>query len=63
MVECNIGITILAKHMHHFATDNVKFIKIKEYTNFFDVICAWNDDENPAVKKLLDTINYIFNDI
>ncbi len=60
MVECKTGVTILARHMHHFATENVKFIKIQEYTNFFDLICAWHDEDNPAITKFLDTLNYIF---
>lgn len=60
MVECRVGITILAKHMHHFATDNVKFIKIEEYTNFFDLICAWREPTSNAINKFIETLDDIF---
>ncbi len=60
MVECQTGVTILARHMHHFATEHVKFVKIQEYTNFFDLICAWHDEANPAIDKFLETLDYIF---
>ncbi len=60
MVECRVGVTILAQHMHHFSTENVKFIKIKEYENFFDLICAWHEGENPAIPKFLNVLDHIF---
>lgn len=60
LVECKVGITILAHHMHHFATENVKFVRISEYSNFFDLICAWHDDENPVISKFLETVDNIF---
>ncbi len=60
MVECRTGVTILARHMHHFATENVKFVKIQEYTNFFDLICAWHEGDNPAIPKFLETLDQIF---
>ncbi len=60
MVECRTGVTILARHMHHFGTENVKFIKIQEYTNFFDLVCAWHESDNTAINKFLETLDHIF---
>lgn len=57
MVECQIGITILASHMQHFATENVSFIKLKGYERFFKVVCAWRKDNNPSIPKLLEVID------
>jgi len=57
MVECQIGVTILASHMQHFATENVRFIKLKGYERYFKVVCAWRKDNNPSILKLLEVID------
>lgn len=57
MVECNIGIAILAQHMTHFATNNVKFIKLKGYESHFKVSCAWHKNGNPCIDKFLSVID------
>lgn len=56
MVECNVGVSILARHMQQFASPHVAFVKIKGYENFFKVVAAWRRSENQLIPKLLDVI-------
>ncbi|MDR3296102.1 MAG: LysR family transcriptional regulator [Clostridiales Family XIII bacterium] len=56
MVECGIGVSILAKHMSHFATENVKFIRILGYENYFKLVCAWHKDKNPCVEQFVAVV-------
>ncbi len=56
MVECEIGITILAEHMQNFTAGNVKFVKIEEYTNYFDLICAYIEEDNPTINNFLKVV-------
>lgn len=56
MVECNIGVSILAKHMQQFATDSVAFVKIRGYDKYFKVVAAWRRSENQLIPKLLEVI-------
>jgi DNA-binding transcriptional LysR family regulator len=53
MVECDLGISVLAKHMSHFAGENVRFIKIIGYENYFRLVCAWLPGKNPCVENFL----------
>lgn len=57
MVECGVGVAILAQHMTHFATENVRFIRLKGYEKFFRVSCAWHKDANPCVDSFLEVID------
>jgi len=59
MVECNIGVSILAKHMQQFATDSVSFVKIRGYDKYFKVVAAWRHSENQLIPKLLDVIGEV----
>ncbi|MFV0440316.1 MAG: LysR family transcriptional regulator [Lachnospirales bacterium] len=56
MVECKVGITLLASHMQHFATENVKFVKIDEYKDFFKVICAYRQTDNTSIDKFINVL-------
>lgn len=56
MVECNLGVAILARHMTHFATENIRFIPIKGFEGFLKIVCAWWDQENTAVMRFVDLI-------
>jgi DNA-binding transcriptional LysR family regulator len=56
MVECNMGISILAKHMAHMATENVRFINILGYENYFKLVCAWKKNKNPCVEQFVDVV-------
>jgi hypothetical protein len=56
MVDCNLGISVLAKHMSHFAGENVKFIKIIGYENYFRLVCAWVSERNPCIDKFLKVV-------
>jgi DNA-binding transcriptional LysR family regulator len=56
MVECNRGITVLAKHMSHVATENVKFINIRGYENYFKLACVWRKDKNPCVERFVAVV-------
>lgn len=60
MVECNMGVSILAKHMKHFATDNVRFIPIKGYENHFRIVCAWRKDNIQAIKPFLNIVENFY---
>lgn len=58
MVECNMGVSILASHMKRFATDNVRFIKLKGYEQYFKVVAAWknHNDQDQNIIRLLQII-------
>lgn len=56
MVECEEGVTILANHMRHFATDNVCFVNLVGYEHYFRMVCAWREDRNPSIPKLISVI-------
>ncbi|MDR1571981.1 MAG: LysR family transcriptional regulator [Clostridiales Family XIII bacterium] len=56
MVECNMGISILAKHMAHMATENVRFINILGYENYFKLVCAWKKDKNPCAQQFVGVV-------
>lgn len=58
-VESNYGVSILAGHMQHFATDNVKFAKIKGYEDSFRIVAAWHRDSHPVVPRLIEVIDAI----
>lgn len=53
MIACGSGISILARHMLHFATDEVVFIPIKGYEGYFHVSCVWQEGRNPCVPHFL----------
>lgn len=58
MVECNMGISILASHMTHFSTNNVRFIKLKGYEKYFKMVAAWkiHNDRDQNIIRLLQII-------
>jgi len=57
MVECGQGVSILARHMEHYATDNLDFIGIRGSENAFRMVCAWRKDQNPCIPRLLEVID------
>lgn len=57
MVECELGISILARHMEHYATGNLDFIGIKGSEQAFKMVCAWRRDQNPCIPSLLEVID------
>lgn len=57
MVDCEVGITIMASHMKRFATDTVKFIPITTLEKSFNVVCIHNKTVNESVPKLLEVID------
>jgi DNA-binding transcriptional LysR family regulator len=56
MVDCGLGISVLAKHMSHFAGGNVNFIKIVGYENYFRLVCAWLSGRNPNIENFLKVV-------
>ena len=56
LVECKVGVTILARHMQRFASEHLKFVTIEGFEGYFKMICAWKKDANPNVDKLLEII-------
>lgn len=61
MVECGNGVSILARHMEHYATDNLDFISIKGSEKSFKMVSAWRRDQNPCVAKFNEVIDECFN--
>ncbi|NLO47436.1 MAG: LysR family transcriptional regulator [Clostridiales bacterium] len=57
MVECGRGISILARHMQHYATGALDFIGIRGSESAFKMVCAWWRDKNPCIPRLLDVID------
>jgi hypothetical protein len=56
MVECNIGISILAKHMSRPATENVHFVNILGYENYFKPACVRRKNKNPCVEPFVAVV-------
>lgn len=56
-VECDLGFCILAEHMSRFAPDNVTFIRLNGYENFFRVCCLWNNESNQCIPRFGDVID------
>jgi DNA-binding transcriptional LysR family regulator len=63
MVECGCGVSILARHMEHYATDNLAFISIKGSEKSFKMVSAWRRDQNPCVAKFNEVIDECFNKV
>lgn len=57
MVECRRGVSILARHMEHYATDKLDFIGIKGSEKAFKMVCAWRRDQNPCIRRLIEVID------
>lgn len=57
MVECQVGVSVLASHMRQFASDYLRFVKIAGFEVFFKVICAWRRGMNPSVPKLIEIVD------
>ena len=62
MVECGVGISILASHMKHFATDNVAFINIRGYSKYFHMSSVWNKKDNSCAVHFLNILHEHFLD-
>jgi DNA-binding transcriptional LysR family regulator len=61
MVECNMGISIMARHIEVFAPEALKFVPIKGYTNGFRIACIHNNtNTNAYVNTLLEVIDTCF---
>ncbi len=57
MVDCQVGVTIMASHMQFFANDSIRFIPINGFDRYFKVVCIHNNRTNECVQKLLDVID------
>lgn len=62
MVECEEGIAILAEHMRHYATENVRFVNLVGYENYFRMVCAWREGRNPSIPQLMAVVDEIMGD-
>jgi DNA-binding transcriptional LysR family regulator len=63
MVECNMGVSVLAKHMMHLATENVRFVNILGYENYFKLVCAWRKNKNPCVEQFVKIVEEYCNEV
>ena len=57
MVECGVGVSILASHMIKYASDNISFVKINGYEDYFRMSCVWHKDANPCLPQLLNVFD------
>ena len=58
-VECKLGITILPRHVQAYIGGNLAFVPISRSNLSIECGVAWQEHyENPAVKWLLDLLNY-----
>lgn len=60
MVDCQVGITILADHIKYMANETIRFIPIKGLEDAFNVICIYPKDPGSTIMKLLDVIDDYF---
>lgn len=54
MVDCQIGISLLASHMKQFANDTVRFVPLTGFEDSFRVTCLYNRESNDCIEKLLE---------
>ena len=58
-VECKQGIAIMPRHVQAYIGDNLVFLPISHSSLSIEFGVAWQEHyENPAVKWLLDLLNY-----
>ncbi|MBE5973449.1 LysR family transcriptional regulator [Lacrimispora xylanisolvens] len=60
MVDCQLGISILASHMKQFANDTVRFVPLMGFEDYFKVTCLYNRESNDCIEKLLEVANEYF---
>jgi DNA-binding transcriptional LysR family regulator len=60
MVDCQIGITIMASHMKQYASNTVRFIPINDLDTAFKVVCLHSKSTNESILKLLNVIDECF---
>lgn len=60
MVDCQVGITIMAKHIEKFASPTVKFIPIIGQEKSFNVVCVYKYDANDNTRNFLEIIDKHF---
>jgi len=61
LVECSIGISIMAAHMEDFAPNTVRFIPIENYEQGFRIACIHKDPDSLHIKNLLKVIDEYYN--
>ena len=54
MVDCQIGISLLASHIKQFANDTVRFVPLTGFEDYFKVTCLYNRESNDCIEKLLE---------
>jgi DNA-binding transcriptional LysR family regulator len=57
MVDCQIGVTVLASHMRQFANDTLRFIPITGFEEYFRVACIYKSVANDYINTLLGVID------
>jgi len=65
MIECGVGVSVLASHMIRYASEKVSFVKINGGEGFFQLTCAWRsgtEKENSCVTHLLNVIDECLED-
>ncbi|WP_349671499.1 LysR family transcriptional regulator [Lacrimispora sp.] len=60
MVDCQLGISILASHMKQFANDTVRFVPLMGFEDYFKVTCLYNRESNDCIEKLLEVTDEYF---
>ena len=60
MVDCQLGISILASHMKQFANDTVRFVPLMGFEDYFIVTCLYNRESNDCIEKLLEVADEYF---
>jgi DNA-binding transcriptional LysR family regulator len=60
MVDCQLGISILASHMKQFANDTVRFVPLMGFEDYFKVTCLYNRESNDCIEKLLKVADEYF---
>lgn len=60
MVDCQLGISILASHMKQFANETVRFVPLMGFEDYFKVTCLYNRESNDCIEKLLEVADEYF---
>ncbi len=60
MVDCQLGISILASHMKQFANETVRFVPLIGFEDYFKVTCLYNRESNDCIEKLLEVADEYF---
>ncbi|MCI1902845.1 MAG: LysR family transcriptional regulator [Enterococcaceae bacterium] len=56
MIKSGIGVSIFAGHLRRYISDDIVFIKLNGFENYFKIDCIWKNDYDPAVLNFIKIV-------